>query len=165
MPTSKDFTYTRALLNFFRDIMKYSKKIDWTWFDCVNENYLENSSNLKQGAHIHQPKAGPVPDACAQPYHAGRGSHGQLFCPYCGSSAWHSRRSVTGENPCIKDPFLPRWVLSVPAPHNTCGSCWQGTARQFSHDMRGEGRSWVWCMCAPCFNLSFENSKLNCSTA
>ena len=28
-----------------------------------------------------------------------------------GSSPWHSHRSVTGENPCIKDPFLPRRVL------------------------------------------------------
>ena len=32
--------------------------------------------------------------------------------------------------------------------------------RQFSHDMRREGGSWVWCICAPCFNLSFENSVL-----
>ena len=24
------------------------------------------------------------------------------------------------------------------------------------HDMRGEGGSWVWCLCAPYFNLSFE---------
>ena len=31
------------------------------------------------------------------------------------------------------------------------------------HDMRGEGGSWVWCMCAPYFNLSFENNELNCS--
>ena len=47
--------------------------------------------------------------------------------------------------------------------HNTCGSCWLETARQFSHEMWGEGGSWVWCMRAPCFNLSFENSDLNCS--
>ena len=47
---------------------------------------------------------------------------------------------------------------------HTTGSWWLGTARQFSHDMRGEGGSWVWCMFAPCFNLSFENSELNCST-
>ena len=117
----------------------------------------------KQGAHKHQPTARPLPHACAQPYHAGSGSHGQLFRPYWGSSAWHSRRSVSGENPCIKDPFLLR--REVPAPHNTCGSCWLGTAPQFSHDVRGEGGSWAWCMCAPCVNWSFENSELNCSTA
>ena len=151
-----------------------------------------NSANLKQGAHIHQPTAGPLPHARSQPYHAGSDSyrlkqgthtytnprpdhylthahrhitravaHEQLFRPYWGSSAWHSRRSVTGQKPYIKE-----WrVLYLPAPHNTCGSCWLGTARQFSHDMRRQGGSWDWCMCAPYFNLLFENSELHCSTA
>ena len=36
-----------------------------------------------------------------------------------------------------------RAVYQAPAPHNTCGSCWLGTAQQFYHDMRGEGRSRV----------------------
>ena len=30
----------------------------------------------------------PVPYACAQPYHPGSDSHGQLFRPYWSSSAW-----------------------------------------------------------------------------
>ena len=51
-----------------------------------------NKSNLKQGAHIHQTAAWPAPHACAQLYHPGSDSHGQLFRPYWGSSAWHSRR-------------------------------------------------------------------------
>ena len=38
----------------------------------------------------------PVPYACAQPYHPGIGSHGQLFRPYWSSSAWHSRRVNEG---------------------------------------------------------------------
>ena len=42
-------------------------------------------TNLKQGAHIHQPKAWSVPHARAQPYHPGSVSHGQLFRPYWGS--------------------------------------------------------------------------------
>ena len=100
-------------------------------------------TNLKQGAHIHQPTAWPVPHACAQPYHPGSGSHGQLFRPYWGSSAWHSRRvNEQGKSPCIKDPLLRIQVqalLKVTAPHNTCGNCWLRTARQFSHGMRGEG--------------------------
>ena len=50
------------------------------------------TANLKPWAHIHQPTAWPVPTACAQPYHPGSGSHGQLFRPYWGLSAWHSRR-------------------------------------------------------------------------
>ena len=51
----------------------------------------ENKTNLKQGAHIHQSTAWPVPHACAQPYHPGSGSHGQLFRPY-----W-SQRTFTAE--------------------------------------------------------------------
>ena len=44
-------------------------------------------TNLKQGAHIHQPTAWPVPHECVQQYHQGNGSNGQLFRPYWGSSA------------------------------------------------------------------------------
>ena len=65
------------------------------------------TSKLKQGAHIHQPTAWLLPHTCAQPYHAGSGSNRQLFRPYWGPSAWHSRRSVTGNNSCVKDSFLP----------------------------------------------------------
>ena len=39
-----------------------------------------NKTNLKQLAHIRHPTDWPVPHTCAQPYHPGRGSHGQLFC-------------------------------------------------------------------------------------
>ena len=79
-------------------------------------------TNLKQGAHIHQPTVWAVPHACAQPYYPGSGSHGQLFRPYWGSSALHSRRvNEQGKSPCIKDPsdcsrfdwrHNWRWVLS-----------------------------------------------------
>ena len=37
-----------------------------------------SKTKSQQGAHIHQPVAWPVPHACAQPYHPGSGSHGQL---------------------------------------------------------------------------------------
>ena len=60
-------------------------------------------------AHVHQAKAWPVPHACTQPYRQGSGSDGQLFCPYLGSAAWHSRRvNERGKSPCVKDPLLPR---------------------------------------------------------
>ena len=68
-------------------------------------------TNLKQGAHIHQPTAWPVPYAYAQSYHPGSGSHGQLFRPYWGSSAWHSRR--VNEPRIFKDPLLPRRVQAL----------------------------------------------------
>ncbi|CAH3021380.1 unnamed protein product, partial [Porites evermanni] len=42
----------------------------------------EGGSRVKQGGHIHQPTAWPLPHACAQPYHTGSGSHGQLFRSY-----------------------------------------------------------------------------------
>ena len=58
-------------------------KIDWA---CI-----ENSANLKQGAHIHKPTAGPIPHACAQLYHEGSGSHRQLFRLYWGQPACQSR--------------------------------------------------------------------------
>ena len=41
-----------------------------------------HKTNLKQGAHTQQPTAWSVPHVCAQPYHPGSGSHGQLFRPY-----------------------------------------------------------------------------------
>ena len=45
-----------------------------------------------------------VAHACAQPYHTDSGSHGQLFCPYWGSLAWHSRQTSvhpwTPSTPC-----------------------------------------------------------------
>ena len=141
MPTSKDFTYTR------KEVYQASAPHNTCgscWLGTAQQFYLDMreeggsqvTSKLKQGTHILQPTAWPLPHACAQPYHASSGSHGQLFRPYWGSSAWHSRRSVTGEN-----PSLPRRVLQVPPPHNTCGSCWLRTAL---HDMRGEGGSWSW---------------------
>ena len=36
----------------------------------------KNKTNLKQGAHIHQPTVRPVPHACAHPYHPGSGRVG-----------------------------------------------------------------------------------------
>ena len=62
---------------------------------------IRYKTNVMQAAHIHQPTAWPVPHACAQPYHPGSGSHGQLFRPYWGSLAWHSRRvNEQGKFPC-----------------------------------------------------------------
>ena len=46
---------------------------------CLNtsvETTIEASDTLE-----HQPSVWPVPYACAQPYHPGSGSHGQLFQP------------------------------------------------------------------------------------
>ena len=41
-----------------------------------------DKTNLKHGAHIHQPSAWPVPHTCAQPYHPDIGSlpHSRFKC-------------------------------------------------------------------------------------
>ena len=70
------------------------------YHDMGGESGSRVTSKLKQGAHMHQPTVWSSPNACAQPDHEGSDSHGQLFRPYLGSSAWHTRRPVTGENPC-----------------------------------------------------------------
>ena len=92
------------------------------------------------------------------------GSHGQWFRPYWGSTAWHGHWSVTGET-CVQRPFTEE---VNPSSASSTQHMWellaQGTTWQLYHNMHREGRSQVWCMCAPCFNLSFENSQLNCST-
>ena len=80
------------------------------------------TSKLKQGAHIHQPIAWLLPHTCAQPYHGGSGSHRQLFRPYWGPSAWHSLRSVTGNNSCVKDSFLSSaWEPHCSSPTTSAG--------------------------------------------
>ena len=61
--------------------------VDWR-MNLLNEVAVLTTPahpHLKQGAHIHQLTAWPVPHARAQPYHPGVGSHGQLFRPYWGS--------------------------------------------------------------------------------
>ena len=62
---------------------------------------------------------------------------------------------MNGENPRVSKTLYCRGeckaFLKVPAPHNTCGSCWLGTTRHFSHDMRGEGGLGVTLICVPVF--------------
>ena len=56
----------------------------------------DGDKTLKQRTHLHHPNAWPVPHACAQPYHPGSGSHGQLFHFYqalsaCQTPVWSSK--------------------------------------------------------------------------
>ena len=50
----------------------------------------DGDKTLKQRTHLHHPNAWPVPHACAQPYHPGSGSHGQLFHFYQALSAYQT---------------------------------------------------------------------------
>ena len=88
------------------------------YHDIRGEGGSRVTSKLKQGAHIHQPTAWPLPVACAEPYHAGSGIHGQLLSPlYWGSSASHSRRSVTGKNPCFFASWRSKRGGAMPLGH------------------------------------------------
>ena len=72
------------------------------------------------------------------------GSHRQLFRSYWGPPTWHSRRVNDRVEPASQNPYCRgegKAVYQAPAPHNTCGSCWLGTAQRFHHEMRGESGS------------------------
>ena len=69
----------------------------------------------------------------------------QLYTTHVGAFGWepHSSSTTTWAGKVdhelkYYEPFLPRQVLYVPAPHNTCGSCWLGIARQFSTTCAGK---------------------------
>ena len=93
----------------------------------------------------------PVPYACAQPYHPGSGSHGQLFRPCWGSLAWHSRRA--------NGPGLPRVSKTIYC-RGECKHSFKGQLHReqvvavgweryelFSHGMRMEMGSKNWSVC------------------
>ena len=63
--------------------MTTTKRVPNRFSGTRDFSYLKKT-NLKQGAQIRKPTTWPVPHACAQPYHTGSGSHGQLFRPYWG---------------------------------------------------------------------------------
>ena len=69
-------------------------------------------TNISTEAHVPTSTwyAGALPYAGTHPYHPSSGSHGQLFCPYGGSSAWHTHQVYEQANPRITDPLLPRVV-------------------------------------------------------
>ena len=74
----------------------------------------------QQVTNIHQPSAWPVPNACAQSYHPGSGSHRQLFHPYQGSSAWHGRRTYAPTNSGF---FLLLLLFSEAGVHKVVQCC------------------------------------------
>ena len=79
---------------FTLDTVKITKR-----FACVKEQHAQQT--------------GALPTELTKRWsNLGSGSHGQLFRPYWGSSAWHSRRLMNGENPCITD------LLMSPRPPN-----------------------------------------------
>ena len=101
-------------------------------------------------AHIHQPTSWPVPHACAcvQPYHAGSGSHRQLF---------HHR---------VKEQRKPLCLIVVGSAKHSFKHQLHTTGPQhgsFPTTHREVG-SWVG-VCVPlALRLSYENGELKSST-
>ena len=73
---------------FTLDTVKITKR-----FACANKQRAQQTGAL-------------LTELTRQRSNLGSGSHGRLFRPYWGSSAWHSRRPMNGENPSIKEPLM-----------------------------------------------------------
>jgi len=87
-------------------------------FACANKERFACANNtVKRFACANKQRAqqtGALPTELTRRWsNWGSGSHGQLFRPYWGSSAWYSRRSMNRENPSMKDPLVS------PPPHPT----------------------------------------------
>ena len=102
------------------DTVKITKR-----FACANKQRAQQTGAL-------------LTELTRQRSNLGSGSHGRLFRPYWGSSAWHSRRPMNGENPSIKDPLMsppptPLTFRKAPPPllfrHMTENSFFMGSNR------------------------------------
>ena len=76
---------------------------------------------------------------------------------------YHDMRGEGGSRAKMLRPFPAK---TTPLGARSTQHMWKllaGNRTAVLHDRRGEGGSQVWCVRAPCFNLSFKNSELNCS--
>ena len=71
-----------------------------------------NSANLKQGAHIHQPTAGQYLTHAHNHITQAVAAMDGCFTLIGAHQQGKAIRSMNGENPCLKDPLLPRRVQS-----------------------------------------------------
>ena len=113
---------------------------------CLKDPLLPGQLLKLQEAHIQQPTSWPVPHACAcvQPYHAGSGSHRQLF---------HHR---------VKEQRKPVSLIAVgSAKHSYKHQLHTTGPRHGSFPTtRREVRSWVGVCMPLALSLSYENSEL-----
>ena len=99
----------------------------------------------------------PVPYACAQPYHPGSGSHGQLFRPYWSSSTWLGRRvNGRGKNPRIKDFWVHGSIFSSHLHKHAVGEPFCGSQPTDTTCFR-----WSWRL-MKCFALDSAVKGLKC---
>lgn len=72
-------------------------------------DFNKHDKRKKQGTHWNtNPAISPVLYTCAQSYHLGSSSHGQLFRPCQDSSSWRSRRAAIGFESPVGMPFTAK---------------------------------------------------------
>ena len=75
------------------------------------DSHWDKSKTKFHTCSVYQPTAWPVPNACAQPYHQGRGSHEKLFTLIRAQA--------------FKGRFLPRQVQSTPLSASSTQHVWE----------------------------------------
>ena len=122
--------------------------LSWLWiprkvnlFWMFNKFVAIRKTNLKRGAHIHQPKAWPVPQASTQSYHPGRAAptcvelEEFVAIPSAVKSFWYMALSIHRPDGYAMLPWLP-----LPGLYG-CAHAW------------GAGQAMILCMYAPCFKF------------
>ena len=116
---------------------------------------LKKNTNLKQGAHIHQPTARTVRKRNAY-NHTKRVGAAMDSCFSLIGALQHgiTLGSMNGENPYLKGPLLLRQMQCTPLSAGSTQHMWELLV-------------WNCTAVLPRLvpSLSFENSELNCSTA
>ena len=105
---TKILTDTHALFNLFRNVMNYSnsRKIDWNKFDCISENYRENSEN--KGHTYSKPRPGQYLTHAHNHITGAVAAMDNCFALIGAHHHGISVGSMNGENSCLKYPLLPR---------------------------------------------------------
>ena len=99
-----------------------------------------------QGAYIHQPRAGQYLTHAHSDITQAVAATDSRFVLIGANQRDKAVGLMNGVKPRLNTPYCRgdcKAVYQAPAPHNTCESCWLGTAQQFYHNMPGEGGSRV----------------------
>ena len=101
---------------------------DWNSESKFHWQRLE-SGKLSTEVHVPTPRYGQYLTHAHNHIPPGSGSYEQLFRPYWGSSAWHSRHVNKRGNPRIKDPLLywnpAPWIRNPRRGNPNSGLSWK----------------------------------------
>ena len=148
--TSWVFSQAYSVLKYCGFLIYFCRHFAMGLMVWLTKRFSNVKTNLKQGAHIHQPTAWPVTHKCAQPYHPGSDSHEQLFRPYWGSSAWHSRRTSVRQSRLQRlltaEASAGPMKTALPCRGSTAMPCWWAEIRAKQLSM--SATAWVIWLCA-----------------